>query len=146
MRSLAAALALVAIAACSRGSEPQICAGGDTRCAGNRFEVCSDDGERWDVRSDCAADGDLCVVGMGCVECFPDTRACVDQDIVRCRPDGSGADVIATCDGTAQELCSGGECVDACQLAALSRDYEGCDYWAVDLDNAVVANQGAASA
>ena len=30
--------------------------------------------------------------------------------------------------------------------AAQSRGYEGCEYWAVDLDNAVVADQGAASA
>ena len=146
MRRFAVVLVTLAAAACSKGGDAQICAGGDSRCDGNRYQVCSDDGERWDVRSDCAADGDLCVTGMGCVECFPDTRACVDQDIVRCRPDGSGADVIASCDGSQQELCSGGECVDACQLAALSRDYEGCDYWAVDLDNAVVANQGAASA
>ncbi len=31
---------------------------------------------------------------------------------------GSGVDVIASCDGSQQQLCSGGECVDACQLAA----------------------------
>ncbi len=138
--------ALAPVAACSKGGESPICASGDQRCQGNQLEQCNDDGEQWDVRLDCSADGDLCVIGMGCVECFPDTRACVDQDIVRCRPDGSGADVIASCDGSAQQLCAGGECVDACQLAAASRDYEGCEYWAVDLDNAVVTNQGAASA
>ncbi len=143
---LAAALAAAAAAACSRGDEPVICASGDQRCTANRLEICSDDGRRWDVRNDCAADGRLCVTGAGCVDCFPDSRACVDQDIVRCRPDGSGVDVIATCDGTQQLVCAGGECVDACQLAAASRDYEGCEYWAIDLDNAVVANQGSASA
>ena len=95
MRAAALAAAFLAVA-CSKGSEPQICAGGDTRCEGNAFEVCSDDGERWEVRTDCAARGDLCVVGMGCVDCFPDTRACVDQDIVRCRPDGSGAEGVTS--------------------------------------------------
>src|SRR5262249_26036617 len=34
----------------------------------------------------------------------------------------------------------------ACDVAAESRSYEGCEYWAVDLDNAVTADQGAAAA
>jgi len=145
--ALAFGLAVLALAAaCSKGNDPPICASGMTRCEGNRFEQCSDDSQRWDLKDDCAAAGDLCVVGTGCVACFPDTRTCAGQDIVRCRPDGSGADVIATCDGAQQLQCVGGECLDACALAAASRDYEGCDYWAVDLDNAVVNNQGAASA
>lgn len=142
----AAVTLLLVLAACSKGDNPPICAERDTRCENNRYEECSDDGRSWQVREDCVAAGDLCVVGTGCVDCFPDTRACDGQDIVRCRPDGSGYDVIAACDGSIQELCVGGTCVDACDLAAASRDYEGCDYWAVDLDNAVVNNQGAASA
>ena len=39
-----------------------------------------------------------------------------------------------------------GACVDACNDAAASRSYIACEYWAVDLDNAVVADQGAAAA
>jgi len=65
---------------------------------------------------------------------------------VRCNPDGTSNDVIATCDGEAGDVCDNGACINACQLSAQSRDYEGCEYWAVDLDNAVVADQGAASA
>ena len=141
-----AVLVLLALAACSKGDNPPICSENANRCENNRYEECSEDRTSWDVIDDCVASGDLCVDGTGCVDCFPDTRACNGQDIVRCRPDGSGADVIATCDGAIQELCVGGTCVDACELAAASRDYEGCDYWAIDLDNAVVNNQGAASA
>ncbi len=140
-----AALALVALAACST-SDATLCAPNGDRCEGNRFETCNADGTGWDVAADCAAEDKLCVVGTGCSECFPDNRACVDQDVVRCRPDGSGYDVLATCDGANQQVCHGGECKDACALAAESRDYEGCEYWAVDLDNAVVATQGAAAA
>lgn len=141
-----AVLILLALGACSKGNNPPICSENDTRCESNRYQECSEDRTAWDVVDDCVASDELCVDGTGCVACFPDTRACDGQDIVRCRPDGSGADVIATCDGTIQELCVGGTCVDACELAAASRDYEGCDYWAIDLDNAVVNNQGAASA
>jgi hypothetical protein len=139
-------LGLVSAAACSKGNDPPICAEGVTRCENNRYQECGDDGRDWVVLDDCVAQDQLCTTNMGCVDCFPDTRACDGQDIVRCRPDGSGTDVLATCNGAIQELCSGGECVDACALAAASRDYEGCDYWPVDLDNAVVNNQGAASA
>jgi hypothetical protein len=76
----------------------------------------------------------------------PNTRSCDGFDIVRCNPEGSGTDPIATCDGEAADVCYEGECINACQLSAQSRDYEGCEYWAVDLDNAVIADQGAASA
>lgn len=144
--ALALAIAgAVAASGCSTGASP-LCTPGFHRCEENRYEVCDDDGAAWVTDDDCAADGNICVVNVGCQVCFPDTRFCDGQDVLRCRPDGSAADVIATCDGAQQQECSGGECLDACQLAAISRDYEGCEYWAVDLDNAVVNNQGAASA
>ena len=141
------ALALeLALAACSSPAPGTVCAPGLTRCEENTYEICNDDGDGWIVADNCAADGKLCIANVGCQQCFPDTRACIGQDVVRCRPDGSSYDVIASCDGAQQQQCSGGECLSACELAAASRDYEGCDYWAVDLDNAVVNNTGAATA
>ena len=143
---LTGAASLAGLAACSAPAPPPgTCSPGFNRCEENRYEVCSDEGE-WQLADDCAADGNLCVINVGCQTCFPDTRSCDGQDVVRCRPDGNGFDVIATCDGTQQQQCSGGQCLDACQLAAITRDYEGCDYWAVDLDNAVVDNTGSAAA
>lgn len=142
----ALAAAVLGLAACSASSGSDICAPRTDRCEANRYERCNEEGTGWIVENDCAAEERLCVVGTGCSECFPDNRACDGQDVVRCRPDGSGFDVIATCDGATQQICNGGECKNACQLAAESRDYEGCEYWALDLDNAVVATQGAASA
>lgn len=125
MKRLAlASVALLAAAACSKGNDPPICAEGTLRCENNRYQECGDDGRRWVELDDCVASSQLCTTDLGCVDCFPDTRACDGQDIVRCRPDGTGADIIATCNGAIQELCVGGECVDACELAAASRDYE----------------------
>lgn len=141
----AAVVVALGLAACST-SDATLCAPNADRCASNRYEICNPNGTGWEVADDCAAADQLCVVGTGCTACFPDQNTCVDQDVVRCRPDGSGLDVIATCDGARQLVCSAGECKDACTLAAESRDYEGCEYWAIDLDNAVVATQGAASA
>ena len=145
MIRLAAVLALV-LAACNATARGPTCAEGTHRCEANRYEVCNDDGTAWDVDDDCAAAGQLCVAGRGCAACVPDTLFCDGQDVVRCRPDGGGFDAVATCDGSAQQVCAGGACKDACTLAAESRDYEGCEYWPVDLDNAVVATQGAAAA
>lgn len=122
------------------------CPPGFNRCDQNRYQVCNDNGTSWNTMTDCTGSDQICVTNVGCQACFPDTKTCIGQDVVRCRPDGTAFDVIASCDGTLQQQCSGGECKDACQLAAASRDYEGCDYWAVDLDNAVVTNTGSAAA
>ncbi len=145
LAAVAGAVAATAVA-CSTGKAGPVCVESAERCSANRLEECNDDGTAWVVVDDCSAAGELCVMGTGCAPCVPDSVACDGQDIVRCRPDGSDFDVVATCDGSQQQVCAGGLCKDACALAADSRDYEGCEYWAVDLDNAVVATQGAASA
>ncbi|MCP4448841.1 MAG: hypothetical protein GY811_26430 [Myxococcales bacterium] len=138
----------VALASCAGPglSEDAICDPGENRCNENRYQVCGDRGEEWVERANCSDDDQICVLSTGCRDCSPNTRSCDGFDIVRCNPGGTGSDVIATCDGDAGDVCNNGICINACQLSEQSRDYEGCEYWAVDLDNAVVADQGAASA
>jgi hypothetical protein len=141
------ALSLLLVAACSSGEQPgDVCTPGAQRCDENRFEICRDDGNDFDLVSDCSASNDVCLVGEGCVACIPNSRSCDGFRILRCRPDGSGNDVIAECDPLNDDVCFGGSCLNACELAEESRSYEGCEYYAVDLDNAVVANQGTAAA
>lgn len=146
----AALVALAVLAALGSGcSEPSlagVCEPGTFRCQINVYEVCSDGGDRWVPVEDCAPEGKTCALGPGCVTCFPEARSCEGFDIVRCRPDGTAEDPIATCDGEIGDVCFDGRCINACELAAQSRSYDGCEYWAVDLDNAVVATQGAAAA
>ncbi len=127
-------------------SEDAICEPGENRCSQNRYEVCGDRGEEWVERENCSDSEQICVLATGCRNCSPDTRSCDGFDIVRCNPEGTGTDVIATCDASAGDVCDNGVCINGCQLAGQSRDYEGCEYWAVDLDNAVTADQGAAAA
>ncbi len=143
----AVSTAFALVAACGTElSENAICAPGETRCSTNNFELCSDNGERWVEKESCGETGKTCVLGTGCRTCVPNTRFCDGFDIVRCNPEGSGADAVATCDAEVADVCFEGVCINACELSAQSRDYEGCEYWAVDLDNAVIADQGAASA
>jgi hypothetical protein len=124
------------------------CTPGASRCSANAFERCTDDGNSWAIVDACAPAGKICVTGRGCMTCVPNTRACGGDgfDIVLCRGDGSGLDPVARCEPDQGLVCGAGSCQDACSVAEADRSYEGCEYWAVDLDNAVIADQGAAAA
>lgn len=140
---------LVLVAGCSAQAPfGDVCQPGSSRCSSNAFQRCADDGNSWATIDDCAPVGKACVIDTGCLTCTPGTRACGGDgfDIVLCRSDGSGLDAVARCQPEQGLVCGGGQCANACDVAQSTRTYEGCDYWAVDLDNAVVADQGAAAA
>lgn len=58
---------------------------------------------------------------------------------MRCRADGSGYDLVSTCDVAAGEACiaSTGLCNSPCAAAEASNSYIGCEYWPVPTTNAV---------
>jgi hypothetical protein len=124
------------------------CQPGTTRCSANAYQRCADDGNSWANIEECAPTGRICVAQTGCLACTPASRACGGDgfDIVLCRQDGSGLDRVARCEPEQSMVCAGGGCRDACEVAEETRSYEGCEYWPVDLDNAVIADQGAAAA
>lgn len=106
------------------------CTDGTTRCTGNTFERC--EGGAWDVAQQCSA---LCDDDLGCVVCNPDQQYCDGDAVMQCAADGSSGTVVETCTGGAH--CLDGDCVDLCADAAASKSYIGCEYYAVDLDNAI---------
>jgi hypothetical protein len=114
---------------------------GDMRCDGNVHEWCVADQEFLAVRSrDCAAEGLVCVQDppLGCAECVPDSLGCDGQYIVECDPETATWETVGWCNPAMGEACVAGRCFNGCEYADELDSNVGCDYWAVDLDNAMV--------
>jgi hypothetical protein len=137
------ALALDGLSACSPAqtdgdgdadadadADAGLCSAGDWRCSGVAYQEC-EDGE-W-VNAECAG---VCVADIGCSACTPGERYCQDNTVMECNDDGTGGEVVLACDVAAGYQCTGGSCSNACDAALSNRSNVGCEYWAVDLDNA----------
>jgi len=116
-----------------------LCAAGQIRCGAGALQRCDDTGAGlgWITLEDCASQGLVCVSPeLGCRQCYPNQNGCKDQDVVACNPDGTFGAVLSTCDPSVGEACREGSCPNLCQRAGEERSNVGCEYWAVDLDNA----------
>ncbi len=143
-------LALLALAAGCRfdrgdrwlsQGEGAACAVGATRCAGGEAQRCDpvgDDGGAWRSTRDCAGDGKVCIGAGVCATCAPGLRTCKDTAVVVCRDDGGGYDQVEACDTTRGSTCRDATCLGLCADAAAARSNVGCEYFAVDLDNAFI--------
>lgn len=120
------------------------CESGTTRC-GRGLQRCVD--RRWQTVDDCGARGLQCSVTLAaCVECQPSTIDCRMGDVVACHEDGQRFDVVKTCDRAKGLLCSSGACRNLCDEAQARQSNVGCEYWAVDLDNAALGASNNAAA
>ena len=121
--------------------EVPVCEEGSTRCTDALLQRCEvgDDGPAWQLVEDCSERGWVCVATeKDCAPCVPGAPFCVDQTVMRCADDGSSFTPERVCDRTGV-ACRNGGCADLCALAADRRSNVGCEYWAVDLDNANVS-------
>jgi len=76
--------------------------------------------------------------------CSPGALVCADeQTVARCAPDGSRFVAVQSCDGASTgRICRGGACIPLCAATADFKDSTGCEFWALDLDNAFVPANG----
>ncbi len=120
---------------------PPVCAAGTVQCAGDTLQTCvsTGGGVAWQDTRDCKASGQSCAVALAaCAECNPGANDCQGQTSLNC--DSSGHwQTFQTCDTTQGYACRQGACVELCDQAAIEQSNVGCEYWAVDLDNAMIS-------
>lgn len=128
------------------GMEFEVCVPGTRlQCTedGLGLVVCNADGTGYTSRS-CAPDGICRADPLGCTNCIPGRRKCQDDEtVLRCDAENDAWVPAESCDpGNTGKVCELGVCVSLCELAEKLSSYIGCEYWAVDLDNAFVPSGG----
>ena len=116
------------------------CAENDsTACVGNIYLYCVPDGEFLRAeQTDCAATDQICLEGRGCAVCRPDTVDCFMDQPAMCNSEGTAWIPLEECDLAGGEVCREGRCVNLCAAAEQESSYVGCEFFAVDLDNAAI--------
>ena len=95
---------------------------------------CDGTGDNATVVQTCPGE-QVCNNGV-CGVCTPGAKRCTGQKAEICATDGSGWMTLDDCPSKGL-TCLGGLCVNPCSADFKSGTNVGCDYWAVDLDNAV---------
>lgn len=84
------------------------CSAGAVKCDGGKVLTCNAGATGWATSADCAADGQVCLLGK-CQVCFPGETKCAGSNIAACNADGA-AWVEASCDDG--NVCTADACKD----------------------------------
>jgi hypothetical protein len=117
------------------------CLPDQVQCKGKYVVDCDAAGTSYQVQEDC---GDLQCIGGQCWFCYPGERRCDGAVAQVCDVSGAAWDVAEDC-GDLGMVCAGGKCLSPCSPDVKLNTNAGCEFYAVDLHNAVAANpQGGA--
>lgn len=123
-----------------------LCVEGELRCRLG-VERCDVGGQRWVEVDACSSRGLQCDgKTKSCIGCQPGSRGCIGGSIGVCRADGSGYELTESCDVDQGMACRQGACRQLCAESSITRSNVGCEYWAVDLDNAALGTTNNAAA
>ncbi len=118
------------------------CTVGNLFCNGDELQRCTagDGGADWQTVEDCATSEQICSTKLkSCAVCEPESRGCDSGRPGVCSASGDAWTWNDRCDDEAGQACRAGNCVELCNQARSRRSNVGCEYWAVDLDNANVS-------
>jgi hypothetical protein len=146
LESLVIAACATALASCGFDSGDRwlaerrdpLCQEGTIRC-GVDLERCESTpvGPSWVTIEPCEERGLVCSPTLlACTPCVPGKTRCDGQTVLRCDDEGQSYEYEDECDTSIGEACRDLGCVQLCYAAADRRSNVGCEYWAVDLDNA----------
>ncbi|MEI9939955.1 MAG: IgGFc-binding protein [Pseudomonadota bacterium] len=124
----------------TQGASAPACTIDGLRCA-PELERCvgGDQGAHWALADDCSSRGLICSIALeACAVCEPNSQSCSGQTIMQCNATGSEQVALDTCDPGQRQVCREGGCVNLCAQASQRRSNVGCEYFAVDLDNAKI--------
>ncbi|MEP7048980.1 MAG: IgGFc-binding protein [Pseudomonadota bacterium] len=116
------------------------CTVGTLRCAPELETCVSVAGvAEWQSTDDCSSRGLICSSTLeACTVCEPKQTTCSGATVMQCDPTGAVETPAKTCDPRERQVCREGSCVDLCSVASTRRSNIGCEYFAVDLDNAKI--------
>ncbi len=116
-----------------------LCIEGSVRCGGD-LQRCESTpaGPSWVTIDGCEEQGLVCAPTLlACTPCVPGQGRCDGQTVLRCDAEGQAFEYEDECDTSIGEACRNDVgCSQLCNAAADRRSNVGCEYWAVDLDNA----------
>lgn len=122
---------------------------GGVVCTANEIESCLPDGRYHGCNARGTGFGDYeCEYGTTCVDgacvprlCLEGAGVCLDEDtIALCNKAGTEYSEKKKCsDIQPKTVCEEGACIPICDRTVKDASYIGCEYWAVDLDNAIDA-------
>ena len=117
---------------------------GQIACRGEALTRC--DAGKITVLDDCKAKSLACADKLlRCTPCKPGEATCDGASVLRCDEAGQRRELVQTCDGDKGIACRLGVCTQLCDEAAKIQSNVGCEYWGVDLDNAVTSQGNAAA-